>query len=83
MKDKKDYIVDPKSCFNVIFKESECEHFNTNTKTFPTWDVFRNWIFSGPFSAVTTMKTSQAEEMYACYYKEFPAPLREKLKSRK
>ena len=42
MKASKDYLADPKSVLNVVFEETSCEHYNTITKTFPSWSIFCN-----------------------------------------
>ena len=36
----KDYVTDPKSCFNAQFEEIQCPNYNVSTKTFSSWSVF-------------------------------------------
>ena len=82
MKASKDYIADPKSVLNVVFEETSSEHYNTITKCFPSWSIFRNWIFDCPVKGATVSSSAPGEELYACYFKEFPGQ-REKIKSKK
>ena len=82
MKASKDYIADPKSVLNVIFEETSCEHYNTINKCFPSWPIFCNWIFDCPVKGAAVTSSAPGEELYACYFKEFPGQ-REKIKSKK
>ena len=73
MKEKKDFLEDPKSCFNVIFQELSSDEYSSTTKTFTSWTAFLRWLLACPVVAVTTLSVAHAEELYACYFKEFPA----------
>ena len=72
MKDNKDFLADPKSCLNVIFEELSSDEYSSLTKTFTSWTTFLKWLLACPVVAVTSASVAHAEELYACYFKEFP-----------
>ena len=67
----KEYIEDPKCTLNCIFEEVASPHYNAKTNTFTSWEVFVEWVFNGPTQSVLTDGVEHAEEVYACYSKEF------------
>ena len=67
-----DFYSNPKSALNVIFEEVRCPDYNEKSKTFTLFEAFINWLFNGPTQGVLTSAASHAEEVYACYYKEYP-----------
>ena len=67
-----DFYADPKSALNCIFEEVCCEACNEQSKTFTSFEAFINWIVNGPMQGVLTSTVEHAEEVYACYFKEYP-----------
>ena len=67
-----DFYCKLKSALNVIFEEVRCPDYNEQSKTFPSFEAFITWLFNGPTQGVLTSPASHAEEVYACYYKEYP-----------
>ena len=61
-KKDKDFLSDPKVALNCIFEEISCSEYNTRSKTFSSWEVFVNRVF----------EVEHAEEIYACYTKQYP-----------
>ena len=73
---------DPKVALNCIFEEVACAEYNNTSKTFSSWEVFVNWVFNGSTQGVVTSNVEHAEEIYACYTKQYPWAY-PKMKSRK
>ena len=80
MKASKDYIADPKSVLNVVFEETSSEHYITITKCFPSWSIFCNWVFDCPVKGAIVSASAPGEELYACYFKEFPGQREDQVK---
>ena len=72
MKAGKDYLAVPKSVLKVVFEETSSEHYNTITKSFPSWSIFCNWVFDCPVKGAIVSASTAGEELNACYFKEFP-----------
>ena len=77
-----DFLSDPKVALNCIFEEVACAEYNNKNKTFSSWEVFVNWVFNGSTQSVVTSDVEHAEEIYACYTKQYPWTY-PKMKSRK
>ena len=78
----KDFILEPKCALNCIFEEVRSMNYNKKGRTFTSWEAFLKWVFSGPTEGVLTSSVQHAEEVYACYTKEYPWA-HPKIKSRK
>ena len=81
-KSDKDVILEPKCALNCIFEEVRSMNYNEKGRTFTSWEAFVEWVFSGPTDGVLTSSVQHAEEVYACYTKEYPWA-HPKIKSRK
>ena len=61
-------------CSGLYFQGSSLLNHNEQGKTFMSWEVFIEWVFAGPIEGVLASSVQHAEEVYACYSKEYPWP---------
>ena len=69
-------------CPQLYLRGSSFHELQRKGENFYVWEAFLEWVFSGPTEGALTSSVQHAEEVYACYTKEYPWA-HPKIKSRK